>query len=76
MSWEDPPAAAIVDLSLPGVEGTAQLLDEHDIPIIVVSGRTDIEEWCERLVVQVCMKKPPPLLDLIEAVGRYVERES
>jgi two-component system, OmpR family, phosphate regulon response regulator PhoB len=80
----DPPHAAILDVSLPGLSGLEILRRARagglaaSVPIIIVSGQTGIEErsYAFSLGVEAYLTKPFSLVELMEALALTLRRRA
>ena len=71
------PRVILLDLAMPVMDGVAfrtALLDDPvlaEIPVIVLTGRTESKEWTGRLRVVGVLSKPPRSTDFEELLARY-----
>lgn len=69
------PCLVLVDLTMPGMDGPTFIAEEAKdplgtVPIVVVSGRHDIDEIAKRLSVAGCLRKPFDEAELNRVVQR------
>jgi DNA-binding response OmpR family regulator len=76
------PDAITLDLELPGLDGRTvlrRLVEENPaahVPVVVVSGSTELLSCEDRLMIACALTKPFDLIDLVDAVDAIVARHA
>jgi DNA-binding response OmpR family regulator len=74
----EPPAAMLLDIQMPIMDGWAVVRSMHErgcrVPTIVMTAATAAEERCRELGADACLPKPFSLDDLCAAVKRVHRR--